>query len=243
MLSNLPDPLVSLAKGIEGERAIVLTEFRDLDPVAPMSAEEIRKFIAYLDRLIGAGKAPEPGKDVKSWLDARTSDENLAAARRRLVDSGLEEIWLLRFPAEQVLLLDEKREFEAHRDDIMKLMVLPAWQSEALSRQAKPARGPALFETPLLAGVYGTCLAEARLRQRIALLRHVEALRLYAAEHQGALPAKLSEIPVPLPDDPFTGKPFRYEATGATAHLRGSPPPSMEADPAYKLHYELTIRK
>ena len=61
-----------------------------------------------------------------------------------------------------------------------------------------------------------------RLDQRIALLRHVEALRLYAAEHDGTLPAKLSEVSVPLPDDPFTGKPFRYEVTGNTAHLRGS---------------------
>ncbi len=60
--------------------------------------------------------------------------------------------------------------------------------------------------------------AQARLDQRIALLRHVEALRLHAAEHDGKLPAKLSEVSVPLPDDPVTGKPFRYELTGATAH-------------------------
>ena len=30
-LTNLPSPLVSLDKGIEGERALVLAEFRDLD--------------------------------------------------------------------------------------------------------------------------------------------------------------------------------------------------------------------
>ena len=67
--------------------------------------------------------------------------------------------------------------------------------------------------------------AQGRLEQRIALLRHVEALRLYAAGHEGALPASLSEVPVPLPDDPFTGKPFRYEVIGNTAHLRGTPAP------------------
>ena len=65
---------------------------------------------------------------------------------------------------------------------------------------------------------------QARLDQRIALLRHVEALRLYAAEHNGSLPVRLAECPVPLPDDPFTGKPFRYELDGTTARLRGSPP-------------------
>jgi hypothetical protein len=47
---------------------------------------------------------------------------------------------------------------------------------------------------------------------------------------------------VPLPDDPFTGKPFRYELIGTTAHLRGSPPPGMEKEPAFNIHYEVTLQ-
>ena len=62
---------------------------------------------------------------------------------------------------------------------------------------------------------------QGRLEQQIALLRHVEALRLYAAEHDGKLPARLSDISVPLPVDPVTGKPFAYAAERNTAHLRG----------------------
>ncbi len=84
-------------------------------------------------------------------------------------------------------------------------------------------------------------LAQGRVDQRIALLRHVEALRLYAAEHDGTLPAKLCEVPVPLPVDPFTGKPFRYEVTGNTAHLRGTPPAGKETDTTFNIHYEVTI--
>ena len=38
-----------------------------------------------------------------------------------------------------------------------------------------------------------TCRAQGRLEQRIALLRHVEAVRMYAAEHVGAFPAKLAD--------------------------------------------------
>jgi hypothetical protein len=242
-LTNLPSPLVPLDKGIEGERALVLTEFRDLDPSAPMSADQLKKFIAYMDILIGAGKPPEPSKGVQAWLDARTKDEaKVSAARRRLVESGLVEERLLRFPAEQVILLDEKREFEVRRDDVMKIMALPVWQAEALSVQASAAKEPALFVHALLEGVSGTRLPQARLDRRIALLRHVEALRLYAAEHNGTLPAKLSEVSLPLPDDPFTGKSFRYEVNGTTAHLRGSPPPSIATDPAYEVHYEVTLR-
>jgi hypothetical protein len=85
--------------------------------------------------------------------------------------------------------------------------------------------------------------AQGRLEQRIALLRHVEALRLYAAAHDGKLPEKLADVEVPLPVDPFTGKPFRYELQDGTAHLRGTPPKGEEKIAAYNLHYEITIRK
>ncbi len=65
---------------------------------------------------------------------------------------------------------------------------------------------------------------------------------MYAAEHGGAFPAKLSDISVPLPDDPFTGKPFLYEASGKTAHVRGRPPKAMENDRAFRVHYEITLK-
>ena len=65
----------------------------------------------------------------------------------------------------------------------------------------------------------------------------------YAAEHNGKLPAKLSEITVPLPEDPFTGQPFHYRVEGTTAHLRGSPPPGEEKNPIFNIHYEVTFQK
>ena len=85
--------------------------------------------------------------------------------------------------------------------------------------------------------------AQARLEQRLALLRHVEALRLFAAEHDGKLPEKLSDVAVPLPADPFTGKPFDYKLEGTTAQLRGRPPRGEDKNPAYNIHYEVRIRK
>ena len=51
---------------------------------------------------------------------------------------------------------------------------------------------------------------------------------MHAAEHGGVFPAKLSDVSVPLPDDPFTGKPFLYETSGKTAHLRGTPPEALK---------------
>jgi hypothetical protein len=237
-LTNLPSPLVSLDEGSRGERLWVGTEFRDLDEVAPLSADQLKKAIAYYDTLFGF-----PAKTVRAWLDERKkSERNLEAARRRLVENGLLEERLLGFPAEQVLLLDEKREMEARRDDFIKLLKLPAWQFEALHVRADPAESRALFAHAAVSGLLNVARQRSRLDQRIALLRHAEALRLHAAEHSAALPGALCEISVPLPDDPFTGKPFRYTVSGSTAHLQGSPPRGTETDPAFSVHYEVSVQ-
>jgi hypothetical protein len=245
-LTNLPSPFISLEMGMQGERALILAEFRDLDDSAPMTEEQLKKFIAHTDILIrsGEGQPSKPGSPVRAFLDARVKDEGMVnAARRRLVEYGLPEERLKRFPADQVILLDEKREFEVRRDEVMKVVTLPAWQIEALLVPPNRGKEPAIFADAYVPAVQNVYRAQGRLEQRIALLRHVEALRLYAAEHNGTLPANLSEIAVPLPSDPFTGKPFRYEVTGNTAHLRGTPPAGKEKEPAFNVHYEVTLQK
>jgi hypothetical protein len=255
-LTNMPNPLISVEKGMEGERVLIRGEFSDLDDGAPMSEEQIKKLLVHIDRVrevakIEQKKPDEPDRSTRAWLDARNKDEKLVgAARRRLVEYGIPEERLARFPADQVLVLDQWREFEVSRDEAMKLMNLPTWQvQESLDQLAKANRpndaaspGEALF-AGLVPALYKVRLAQGRLEQRIALLRAVEALRLYAAAHDGKLPEKLSDVPVPLPPDPFTGKPFRYEFDGTTAHVRGTPPAGQEKVPGYNIHYEVVIRK
>lgn len=244
-LTNLPRPLVALDKGAEGERASLAGELRDLDETAPMSADQLKKFFVHVDDMLTGGKPIKPGDGVRAFLDACLKDEGkLSAARRRLVESGIPEERLLRFPADQVILLDERLEFEVRRDDLMKLMNLPYWQIEAMGGLTyKRTKEPALFADAFVPALNKVVNVEGRLEQRIALLRHVEALRMYAVEHNGTLPAKLSEISVPLPDDLFTGKPFRYEVMGNTAHLRGTPPRDLEKEAPFNVHYEVKIQK
>ena len=221
-----------------------LSEFSDLDDAKPISAGQIRKFVERMEKLLGDEEPIKSAKGVRGWLDAQVKDEaKVAAARRRLVENGLPAERVGRFPAEQVVLLNEKREYEVRRDDAMKTMNLPFWQAEAMEARAKVDRPPGLLAAALVPSTKAVRRAQTRLDQRIALLRHVEALRLHAAEHDGKLPAKLSDVSVPLPDDPVTGKPFRYELSGATAHLRGSPPAGDEKNPFFNVHYVLTVRK
>jgi hypothetical protein len=243
-LTNLPTPLIPLDKGVEGERAFIYWELHELDDSAPMSPDQLTKLIAHLDKIRALDdKPPKPGDNVRAWLDARLKLEGtVEAARRRLIEYGLPEERIRRFPQDQVLLLDERRVYEVRRDDLMKVMHLPAWQIEGLAAERKPGKELGLFEV-FVPALYKVRVAQVRLEQRVALLRHVEALRLYAAAHGGNLPATLAEVPVPLPVDPFTGQPFRYQLDGATAHLRGTPPPGGEKAPHLNLHYEVTVQK
>lgn len=242
-LTNLPDPLIALDHGSDGERLFVATEFRDLDESAPMSAEQIRKVIAHLDKLLTDAVLKKPPGGIRGFVRERAGKpEAVKAARQRLMECGVPEEQLLRFPSEQVILVDEKRELDDQRDEVVSLFKLPTWQFELQSARLKK-REPSLFSELSLGNTPRVRRVQGRLEQRIALLRHIEALRLYAAAHAGALPARLDEITVPLPNDPFTGKPFGYEVKEGVAHLRGTAPPDVDNDVTFRVHYVVTILK
>jgi hypothetical protein len=140
--------------------------------------------------------------------------------------------------------LDEKREYEERRDERMKWLSLPYWKVEAGvgGSQLAAVADESLLGSAVFA-MNKVKKAQARLDQKIAMLAHVEALRIYAAEHDGNLPAKLDDIKLPLSVDPFTGKAFGYEVSGATAIIKGTPSKGDEMNPAFNLRYVVTIKK
>jgi len=239
-LTNLPSPFISLDKGFEGERILFCSEFKDLSDTTPMTADQIKKVIIHIDRLqMDVGKTEA---QIRTLLDARAKDAvYMTAVRKRLMDYGIAEQNLQRFSTDQMILLDERRETETRRDEELKLLKLPIWQAEELLAKIKKHKDFGVFDILLPFGqrVFRT---QGRLDQRLALLRHVEALRIYVAEHDGKLPQKLSDFTVPLPNDPVTGKPFHYSVDGDTVHLRGTPAPTTEKLPAHNIHYEVKFR-
>ena len=241
-LTSLPRPLISLDQGLQGERMLIVAELRDLSDTAPMTAGQIKKVIDHIEEI----RRFEPDRQkltTRQYVTVRARDPKyLAAARARLVESGIAEELVVGFPADQVILLDEKREYEVWRDEEMKLLKLSVWEAAPLARKATPIPEQRLL-TLLVPALAKVGLAQCRLEQRVALLRHVEALRMHAADHDRKLPASLTDVEVPLPVDPVTGKPFRYELKDGTAHIRGTPPKGYEQQPHFNLHYEITIRK
>jgi hypothetical protein len=99
--------------------------------------------------------------------------------------------------------------------------------------------------TSLMPAIGNALLANARIERLLDALQCVEAIRMYAAEHDGALPESLdamTETPVPI--DPVTGKPFEYKKVDdATATLSASYPPGGPNHPAYMINYELKLAK
>jgi hypothetical protein len=247
-LTELPDPFVDLRRALSGQRMILAAEATGLDEGAPMTEAQLQRVlrlaVEFAKLAAGPDGPPNVGEVLRETLTARAKDEaHVRAARRRLVEFGLAENRVKQFPALQLVLLDEKIANETRRDEAMKGLTLPYWQTEAMFADAPPRRegdlhlgwGPLAYDK--------IRHIKTRLEQRIALLRCVEALRLYVAEHDGKLPARLEQVKVPLPLDPVTGKGFVYRLEGNTATVRGTPPRGMEKNAAHNVRFEVSVAK
>lgn len=56
--------------------------------------------------------------------------------------------------------------------------------------------------------------------RRVKFLQTVEAVRDYMAQNSGKLPQSLGDCSLPIPNDPFTQKPFEYQMGNGTATLK-----------------------
>src|SRR6266568_2980524 len=86
--------------------------------------------------------------------------------------------------------------------------------------------------------------ADIRLDRQLAMLRVIEAVRLYAAEHDGQLPEKLSDVGerVSLPADPATAKPFDYTLEDKrTFRLTAPPYVGKEASVGNSIEYKVSL--
>ncbi|HEY7330808.1 MAG TPA: hypothetical protein VH592_24415 [Gemmataceae bacterium] len=268
--TELPTPLVDLRKGFQGESILIATELQSLREDAVMTADELEKVVSRFSGLMGRSRmqAGQPPRSLRSDLMARAKDADKVRALRdrmlkeqetavynriraqstaraffgNLLEMGQAKDVIQKMPPLQVILLNEKREFEIQSGERMKLLALSPSQIDMLGGE-ELERGASCFLADFLPQVIQARREQGVLERRIALLRHVEALRLYSASHDGKLPSKLSDIALPLPNDPFTDKPIAYRVEGATARLRGGAPRGEEKNAAYNVLYEVTLQK
>ena len=96
------------------------------------------------------------------------------------------------------------------------------------------------FGKLLLPSLRSVRAAQARLDREVAAMRVLEGLRLYAADHHGQLPQRLTEVnDVELPNNPITGKPFDYELRNGRGVLSSPAPPRGPVET--ELHWEIEM--
>jgi hypothetical protein len=252
-LSSLPSPFVDLHALAQWERA----EVGFTDPQLRLAlreqlpAEQWRAVIAMVVQLgvladtaeHEAAKKLSPADDADNLIRA-----SLDPARKFLAASGTSAEQLAKMPPEQIVGTYLVRQYHQIEDELWKGWELPIMQAAPLIAQGQQKLTAALGQQPVnpLLKLLPRRASNARYNfaqtdRHIALLRTIEVIRDYAAHHDGQPPKALSEITeLPLPADPFTGKPFGYSIEGKAAVVV-APPPSDA--PLMGWRYELQFVK
>ncbi len=242
-LTSLPSPLVSVERGIESERHAVQLSFPQLTGLddetrsAEAWRDALHAFWKELMQLDGNRVAERP--EIMTALAIK----GYPMAKRALIEQGRSPDEVEAMPVSQVVLLYTIQTYEKLRDDLFKWFHVPYWEAQAgleraeeeIQRCATEQREIVPIASLLLPAVGSVCSAVARGEREIAVLRTIEALRMYAADHEGRLPQGLSDLSVPIPIDPVTGKPFVYQLRDGTAVIEGPPMPGL------LLHLEVTV--
>ena len=98
------------------------------------------------------------------------------------------------------------------------------------------------FEKQMASSIDRTRMISKRLDNNLNGLQCVEAIRHYAAKHDGNLPENLSDISqIEVPKDLMSGKAFEYRRTSAGAMLKSAMP--QGGGPKDMIHYVIVLKK
>lgn len=254
-LTDLPRPFIDLRKPLQGEKLWLFASFPELREVdnPDLSPRQRERLL-----VIAAAFVTDLSSDFRTWTpDAATrlATVGLVAkaypgAKRALIASGRKPEEVEALPALQVVLIEALRDYERRREEQFKWMALPypearpgLERADKALRESRARREGIPIAPVILPATRKVSAATARLDRRVAALRCVEAVRLYAAAHDGRLPAALDDVKdVPIPADPMTGQAFEYKVSGDTATISAAAP-AGDAMPYNTLVYEVTLRK
>ena len=255
-LTALPLPLVSMREALETEQRMgenTVPELSQMDEDHSRAEwavllEKLYDRVRHLAERITSDK--QVNARLRSQLDldlASFKKENLAPSQKYLKTIHHMDAQRVKAMSEdEVVTRALVGQYRDMRDDQFKLGYLPWRDARSRIKEAeqrlKTVKAGLLTVLAELQPTIINCLdAQMRLDRRVAALRVVEAIRLYAASHDGKLPEELNQITeVPGAEDPATGKPFEYRRDGAAAVL-ALPDAGMTGRPTPS--YRISIRK
>jgi hypothetical protein len=250
-LTDLPSPLIDLRNGFEGERLLVdavFPHYREMldDPsIPPPSAAELDKMLKnYLDLASGPTRPPLERAFGRVTLSLRCYPE----AKRFLRETGRTDEQIEAMPVLHAVFLYQTHRYDVAYDSVRRWVRLPYAEMNRYAKKdldnspRKQGNYPEDMDILLVPAIFRVCEAGQRVDRRIAALRCVEAIRMYAAKNGGKLPATLADITeVPVPIDTWTGKPFEYRLEGDKASLIGPNPTNEALSTRNSIHYILVI--
>ena len=246
-LTSLPTPMIDMRSSLEYEREMLFMELpvlRNLENEVLTPAQASATISYFIKKLGGPGDLPFEGALPLGWVMMHYSDAKQFLAQRGFSQQRIEEM-----PAAQAVLIYQKQEYQELLDNIYKWLALPYHQAQPHLEKGRQQFYEHLHAKGVKVNVFSTFMPAlgrisfllVRLDRKIALLRTMEAIRMFAADHSGRLPRSLAEITsVPVPADPVTGKNFLYKRINArNARLEATVSP---AERKKRPVYELTIK-
>jgi hypothetical protein len=252
-LTALPRPLVSLRNQLEVERQFfenTIPELRETELARSRTPAEWASFLARMHHEIvrwtryniQQGNQDSGLKELSARELPHFKSTTIPAAKEHLKASRkLSDEQVGEMSEDQIVALyiaDGHREIW---DDWFKTSYLPARDAVAQHAAAEKRliaakKRPFVPFVQYVPMVHATITSELKHDRRVAILRVIEAVRLHAAAHNGALPESLGQITeVPVPEDPATGKPFEYQRNANSATLSGPPAGLPPPWPSYRV--------
>jgi hypothetical protein len=259
-IASLPRPLIDMRQAFEHEAAIAFQLFPFLKDAetARRSPEQWRQLVigvfTSIHRL--TGDYTDKKEPITSAAAEKLMMKGYPRAKQKLVNDGMDQETADAMAPGQVIAIYAARRNRRAYDENFKWCMLSFAEARKHRALAQPDRVPGdLAPTevddteilPLIAILMPNFElawnAPMRLERQFAAIRTIEAIRMHAAENNGALPKTLADITVAVvPDDPFLDQPFTYQLEGKTAVLTTKSAGVDEA--AHEIYrYELTIKK
>lgn len=247
-LAQLPQPFLDFRDAHEGDRLGVEHYFGDPKELESRiwSQAEIQDLI---DKRI---------RRILSTMGSVDSVPNLTrlilqeypAAKAWLAQQGRSAEDIERMTATQAVLLHARARHRTMADDYFKLLLLPIKerlaQAEAFTSKIRQLKDNHDMSYYIGFNFYtylpNVWWAQLEADREIALLRCIELLRHHAAVAGNKLPAAWDEVKdLPIPVDPYTTKPFRYELQGDHALITMEQVPNLPQGKRLK-RYEVYLK-
>jgi len=253
-LTDLGTPVLSFDRSIATEKHFLESELKELlaihsGEMAPDAAVAAwRAFAMRFDHSLPRDRPPSSDElfrwSAKSAVEMSTA---YPAAREYLLTRNYTGAQIDAMPVTYVSIRHLLAEYLVWREELFKWTNIPYWQAtpgferawRSLESSAVLNRSQVLAD--FIPPIAHNMTSWAGCERRTALLRCVEAVRLYAASNEGKLPASLDDTAsiAPCPMDPVTGRAFDYRVEGDSALISGETPPRQE--PVMGTQYRVRI--